>query len=75
MDTNELIELLIKQSSDIAKNGYAGWGNTMLIAADRLRELSDGLPHARGGVSKADLIAYLTTKKLDGKEPLMPYEY
>jgi hypothetical protein len=41
MENKELIELLKKQANEIAQEGHAGWGNTMILAAERLEALND----------------------------------
>jgi len=41
MTNKELIELLRKQAEEIAKEGHAGWGNTMSFAADRLEAIKE----------------------------------
>lgn len=38
--TCEIITLLRKQALEIASDGHYGWGNTMILAADRLQTLS-----------------------------------
>jgi hypothetical protein len=40
MENKELIELLKKQANEIAQEGHAGWGNTMILAAERLEALN-----------------------------------
>jgi hypothetical protein len=39
MENKELIELLKKQAKEIADANMLGWGNTMMLAAERLEEL------------------------------------
>ena len=38
MDIDELIEMLEAQAREIADEGHAGWGNTMIAAAEMLRK-------------------------------------
>jgi hypothetical protein len=42
METKELIDLLRQQAKEIADANMLGWGNTMMLAAERLEELEAG---------------------------------
>lgn len=61
MKTQELIDTLKLQSVEIAKEGHAGWGNTMMAAADLL----ESLPCEVAGYTHAMCCAALD----DGKDP------
>lgn len=52
MSNEQLRELLLQQAAEIAKEGHAGWGNTMLAAAEALAE-------PEGGVVVSDKYALL----------------
>ena len=43
MNTSELIDILLLQAKEIETEGHAGWGNTMLDAAQKLKECESAM--------------------------------
>ena len=55
MTTEWIKELLRKQAQEIADEGHAGWGNTMVHAADELEALATLIDEAIAINEESDL--------------------